>query len=48
MSDHAQVSDPAGSVQPWPYWAAPCCLARVRTASASESCSLISGLTTGP
>jgi hypothetical protein len=47
-SVHAQVSDPAGSLQPLPERAARCGLPRVGTTSALGSCTLISGLNTGP
>ena len=47
-SEHAQVSDRAGSASPLPVRATQRGLPRALTASAPESCTLISGLNTGP
>src|SRR5262249_29544124 len=47
-SVHAQVCDPARSVLPLPKRAEPYRLPRALTASAPGSCTLISGLNTGP
>jgi hypothetical protein len=47
-SVHAQVSDPAPFAQPLPERSERCCLPRALTTSAPGSCTLISGLNTGP
>jgi hypothetical protein len=47
-SVHVQVCDPAECVHPLPKRDEHCCLPCVGTMSALESCTLISGLNTGP